>query len=111
MDDLGGAPDTHHRVDAARDWRDLVDDDSDGLHGGDLPKILERDYELNIIPKELTFENYLFIFKNTPFGTGFLSSSVTSSLVTVSVLFFDLLIGYTLAKFEFRGATSFSSLS
>ena len=33
----------------------------------------------------------------------FLNSLVTSALVTVSVLFFDSLIGYTLAKFTFRG--------
>ena len=25
-------------------------------------------YDLNIIPREPTFDNYLFIFKNTPFG-------------------------------------------
>jgi ABC-type glycerol-3-phosphate transport system permease component len=60
-------------------------------------------YELNIIPNELTFENYLFIFQNTPFGSWFLNSVVTSSLVTASVVFFDSLIGYTLAKFQFRG--------
>ena len=45
----------------------------------------------------------IFIFKNTPFGSWFLNSLITSSLVTVSVLFFDSLIGYTLAKFTFRG--------
>ncbi len=60
-------------------------------------------YDLNIIPKEPTFENYLFIFKSTPFGVWFLNSLVTSSIVTLSVLFFDSLIGYTLAKFQFRG--------
>jgi multiple sugar transport system permease protein len=60
-------------------------------------------YDLNIIPREPTFDNYLFIFKNTPFGIWLLNSFVTSSLVTLSVLFFDALIGYTLAKFTFRG--------
>lgn len=66
-------------------------------------KFASEIYELNIVPKEPTFENYLFIFKNTPFGAWFLNSLVTSGLVTLSVLFFDSLVGYTLAKFQFRG--------
>jgi multiple sugar transport system permease protein len=60
-------------------------------------------YDLNIIPKEPTFDNYIFIFKNTPFGLWLVNSLVTSTIATVSVLFFDSLIGYTLAKFTFRG--------
>lgn len=60
-------------------------------------------YEVNIIPHEPTLENYLYIFKNSPFGRWFLNSLITSLLVTASVLFFDALIGYTLAKFAFRG--------
>ena len=60
-------------------------------------------YEVNIIPHEPTFENYTYIFKNSPFGRWLMNSLVTSTLVTISVLFFDALIGYTLAKFEFRG--------
>jgi ABC-type glycerol-3-phosphate transport system permease component len=66
-------------------------------------KFANEIYDLNIIPREPTFENYLFIFMNTPFGNWFVNSLVTSSLVTLSVLFFDALIGYTLAKFAFRG--------
>lgn len=60
-------------------------------------------YEINLIPREPTFENYIFIFEKTRFGLWFVNSVVTSALVTISVLFFDALIGYTLAKFEFRG--------
>lgn len=60
-------------------------------------------YEVNIIPHEPTLENYLYIFKNSPFGRWFLNSLITSLIVTGSVLFFDALIGYTLAKFAFRG--------
>jgi multiple sugar transport system permease protein len=54
---------------------------------------------------------FIFIFKNTRFGLWFLNSLITSALVTVSVLFFDSLIGYTLAKFTFAGAASCSSRS
>lgn len=60
-------------------------------------------YGVNIIPHEPTLENYLYIFKNSPFGRWFLNSLITSLTVTASVLFFDALIGYTLAKFAFRG--------
>ncbi|CAH1650897.1 Carbohydrate ABC transporter membrane protein 2 (CUT1 family) [Hyphomicrobiales bacterium] len=60
-------------------------------------------YELNIIPHEPTLDNYTYIFKNTRFGIWFVNSLVTSTLVTISVIFFDSLVGYTLAKFKFRG--------
>lgn len=66
-------------------------------------KLSNEVYDVNIIPREPTFENYLFIFRNTQFGLWFLNSLVTSVVVTVSVVFFDSLIGYTLAKFRFRG--------
>ncbi|WP_439498632.1 carbohydrate ABC transporter permease [Bosea sp. (in: a-proteobacteria)] len=66
-------------------------------------KLSNEVYELNIIPREPTLANYLYIFKNTRFGLWFVNSLVTSFLVTLSVLFFDSLIGYTLAKFKFRG--------
>lgn len=66
-------------------------------------KLPHEVYEVNIIPQEPTFENYLYIFQNSPFGRWFANSLITSLIVTASVLFFDSLIGYTLAKFEFRG--------
>lgn len=66
-------------------------------------KLPHEVYEVNIIPQEPTFENYLYIFQNSPFGRWFANSLITSLSVTASVLFFDSLIGYTLAKFEFRG--------
>ena len=74
-------------------------------------KLSSEVYDLNLIPREPTLENYIFIFKNTRFGLWFLNSLVTSALVTLSVLFFDWLIGYTLAKFTFRGRSSSSSRS
>lgn len=60
-------------------------------------------YDINLIPHEPTLQNYKFIFEKTRFGLWFVNSLVTSLLVTASVLFFDALIGYTLAKFTFRG--------
>lgn len=60
-------------------------------------------YDINLIPHEPTLQNYRFIVEKTRFGLWFVNSLVTSLLVTLSVLFFDALIGYTLAKFTFRG--------
>ena len=60
-------------------------------------------YDATIFPQEPTFENYLSIFQGSPFGRWLANSLGTSLLVTASVLFFDSLIGYTLAKFTFRG--------
>lgn len=66
-------------------------------------KFAHEVFDTNIIPREPTFENYLHIFRNTRFALWFWNSLLTSTLVTLSVLFFDALIGYTLAKFSFRG--------
>ena len=62
-------------------------------------------YELSLLPKEPTLSNYQFLFEETQFFRWFLNSLVIATLTTVSVLFFDSLVGYTLAKFRFRGRT------
>jgi multiple sugar transport system permease protein len=60
-------------------------------------------YELHFLPREPTLDNYVEILTRSPFGRWFLVSFLVSTVTTVSVLFFDSLIGYTLAKFRFRG--------
>ncbi len=60
-------------------------------------------YDLTLLPKAPTLENYGYILSRSPFGRWFLTSVIVSTLTTLSVLFFDSLIGYTLAKFRFRG--------
>jgi multiple sugar transport system permease protein len=60
-------------------------------------------YNLSIVPQEPTLENYLYLFRETRFGLWLLNSFVIATLTTLSVLFFDSLVGYTLAKFSFRG--------
>lgn len=66
-------------------------------------KVGEEVYNLSLIPAEPTLENYFYLFDNSEFFTWFLNSFVVAIGVTVSVLFFDSLIGYTLCKFDFRG--------
>ncbi len=60
-------------------------------------------YDLSLLPRRPTFDNYIELFRTTEFPRWFVSSLLTSTVTTISVLFFDSLIGYTLAKFRFRG--------
>ena len=60
-------------------------------------------YTLSLFPKSPTFENYIFILKESKFLIWLLNSLWVATFSTVSVLFFDSLVGYTLAKFKFRG--------
>ncbi len=62
-------------------------------------------YELSLIPREPTLENYVFLFQETKFVRWFFNSLLIATATTISVLFFDSLVGYTLCKFKFRGRT------
>jgi multiple sugar transport system permease protein len=63
-------------------------------HAGDI-------YTLSLIPKSPTLDNYREVFRETPYYRWFFNSLLVASLTTVSVVFFDSLTGYTLAKFRF----------
>jgi multiple sugar transport system permease protein len=60
-------------------------------------------YELSLLPRHPTLDNYAVLFAKTAFPRWFASSLLTATATTLSVLFFDSLVGYTLAKFNFRG--------
>ena len=60
-------------------------------------------YELSIIPSKPTLANYVFILQESKFMRWMLNSLWVATFSTASVLFFDSLVGYTLAKFDFRG--------
>ncbi|GAK12692.1 LOW QUALITY PROTEIN: N-acetyl-D-glucosamine ABC transport system, permease protein 2 [Geomicrobium sp. JCM 19039] len=62
-------------------------------------------YSLSIIPENLTLENYTRIFTDTMFGRWMINSIVIAVITTISVCFFDTLVGYILAKFKFIGKT------
>lgn len=66
-------------------------------------KIGEEVYTLSLWPSEPTLENYTYLFDNSEFLTWFGNSFIVAICVTLSVLFFDSLVGYTLCKFDFRG--------
>ena len=60
-------------------------------------------YIFSLFPEKATFENYLFVLKESKFLYWGLNSLWVATFSTLSVLFFDSLVGYTLAKYNFRG--------
>jgi multiple sugar transport system permease protein len=60
-------------------------------------------YELSLLPRAPTLDNYRKLTGASGFPRWFLNSLAVACATTLSVLFFDSLAGYTLAKFRFRG--------
>ncbi|PTE21246.1 carbohydrate ABC transporter permease [Cereibacter changlensis] len=60
-------------------------------------------YDLRLIPAAPTLDNYIRVLSDGRFLRWFLNSSFIAITVTLSNVFFDSLVGYTLAKFRFRG--------
>ena len=58
---------------------------------------------INIIPEDPTWQNYLLVIEESQFLQWFINSLVIATTVTLSVLFFDSLVGYVLCKFRFHG--------
>ena len=60
-------------------------------------------YEIGLIPRAPTLENYALLFAESRFLRWFANSLMVSTATTASVLFFDSLAGYVLCKYRFRG--------
>ncbi|MBU1306198.1 MAG: carbohydrate ABC transporter permease [Alphaproteobacteria bacterium] len=60
-------------------------------------------YDLRLIPLAPSFDNYIKVLSDGRFMRWFANSTLVATTVTLSNVFFDSLVGYTLAKFEFRG--------
>ena len=60
-------------------------------------------YDLRIVPQAPTLDNYVEILSDGRFTRWFINSMIVAIIVTLSNVFFDSLVGYTLAKFRFRG--------
>jgi multiple sugar transport system permease protein len=60
-------------------------------------------YDLRIVPEAPSLDNYREILGDGRFLRWFVNSLVVAVIVTISNVFFDSLVGYTLAKFRFRG--------
>ena len=60
-------------------------------------------YDLKFIPVSPSLDNYKSILADGRFARWFLNSLGVATAVTLSNVLFDSLVGYTLAKFRFRG--------
>jgi multiple sugar transport system permease protein len=66
-------------------------------------KTADQVYDLRLIPAAPTLSNYITVLADGRFLRWFFNSTLIAVLVTISNCFFDSLVGYTLAKFQFRG--------
>jgi len=62
-----------------------------------------RQYPTEFIPREPTLDNYVVLFGRLDFTTFFLNSIIVAVFVTLGNIVFSSMIGYALAKLEFRG--------
>lgn len=60
-------------------------------------------FSLDLLPSRPTLDNYVALFSRTMFPRWFFNSLLVGGLTVASVLFFDSLVGYTLAKLPFPG--------
>lgn len=66
-------------------------------------KLPQDIYSLSVLPPSPTLGNYQYVLDATPFPRWFVNSLGIALVTTISVLFFDSLVGYVLAKYEFPG--------
>ncbi|MFS8536002.1 MAG: carbohydrate ABC transporter permease [Limnochordales bacterium] len=66
-------------------------------------KPFQEVFSLNLLPSNPTLANYVQLFSRTLFPRWFLNSTIVAAITVGSVLFFDSLVGYTLAKLPFPG--------
>ncbi|GGL11077.1 carbohydrate ABC transporter permease [Deinococcus radiotolerans] len=66
-------------------------------------KSFQELFNLSFLPQQPTLDNYAQVLTQTKFLQWFGNSLLVAGVTTLSVLFFDSLVGYTLAKFDFPG--------
>jgi multiple sugar transport system permease protein len=62
-----------------------------------------RQYPTDFLPKEPTLDNFVTLFARLDFATFFFNSVVVAVFVTLGNIVFCSMVGYALAKLEFRG--------
>ena len=60
-------------------------------------------FSLDLLPSSPTLDNYTQLFSRTMFSRWFFNSLLVGAITVASVLLFDSLVGYTLAKLPFPG--------
>jgi multiple sugar transport system permease protein len=58
-------------------------------------------YQTGFFPAAPTLDNYRNVILNTPFPRWYLNTIIVATISTASVVFFDSLIGFVFAKYEF----------
>lgn len=61
--------------------------------------------DFSFLPENPTLDNYRLVLTTSSFGRWYLNSLFIATVSTLSVAFFDSLVGYTFNKFEFPGKT------
>jgi multiple sugar transport system permease protein len=56
-----------------------------------------------LIPKNFTFENYLYIWQEAPIGVWLINSSIVTALAAITVTVSSALVAWGFAYFRFRG--------
>jgi multiple sugar transport system permease protein len=60
-------------------------------------------FDLRLLPVHPTLDNFREVLTRTQFPRWFANSMIVATITTLSVAFFDSLVGYTLAKLRFPG--------
>ena len=60
-------------------------------------------YNMSLIPKTFTLENYVDVIQGSQFPRWYLNSFIVAFICSASVLVFGPLMGYAFCKFRFRG--------
>lgn len=60
-------------------------------------------YSLSLMPEHFSLNNYKEVIEGSNFPRWFVNSFIVAGVTTASVLVIDPLVGYTFAKFRFRG--------
>ncbi len=58
---------------------------------------------LTFLPSSFSWHSYTQMFSKIPIGKAFMNSIITASITTAGVIAFCSMVGYALAKMEFRG--------
>ncbi len=65
---------------------------------------------IQLLPEVWTLQNYINVFERIPIERGFLNSVIVTSLVTMSVLLFGAITGYSLSRLNWKGREFLFSL-
>ncbi|MEU6551666.1 carbohydrate ABC transporter permease [Streptomyces sp. NPDC046915] len=57
----------------------------------------------NLIPRDFTFDNFVYVFTEVPFGRYLWNSFFISAVIAVAALFFHSMAAYALARLRFPG--------